>query len=153
MAAPKGNKFALGLTTNGVPPMYNDPQEMCEKINEYFDSLLIEKEDENGEKYVAFSINPTITGVALYLGFSSRQSLYDYGQKDDFSYIIKRLRLVIESSYEEMLHTKTSTGAIFALKNMGWKDKIETESVNLNYSTEVSKKEAKEISEALEDEC
>ena len=27
-------------------------------------------------------------------------------------------------SYEEMLHSHSSTGAIFALKNMGWHDTV-----------------------------
>jgi hypothetical protein len=61
------------------------------------------------------------------MGFASRQSLYDYGNKEDYSYIIKRAKVVIEMSYEQMLLTKASTGAIFALKNMGWVDKQERE--------------------------
>lgn len=32
---------------------------------------------------------------------------------------------MIEMSYEEKLNTKGVAGAIFALKNMGWKDKAE----------------------------
>ena len=40
MAAPKGNKFALGLTTSGRPPVYSDDdeglKEVTEKCNEYF---------------------------------------------------------------------------------------------------------------------
>jgi hypothetical protein len=33
----------------------------------------------------------TITGLALFLGFESRNSLYDYESKEEFSGIIKRL--------------------------------------------------------------
>lgn len=124
MAAPKGNKFALGLTNNGKPPIYNNAEDLCNKINEYFESLLITKED---SEELEFASSPTITGLALYLGFASRQSIYDYADKEDYSYIIKRAQLVIESNYEEMLLSKASTGSIFALKNMGWKDKTETE--------------------------
>lgn len=70
----------------------------------------------------------SITGLALFLGFESRQSLYDYEKKgEEFSYTIKRARLQIEQHYEEALLSRNSTGAIFALKNFGWKDKTEQE--------------------------
>lgn len=69
----------------------------------------------------------TITGLALHLGFESRQSLYDYEKDGEFSYTIKKARLTIETFYEENLLTKNATGAIFALKNFGWKDKQELE--------------------------
>lgn len=70
---------------------------------------------------------PTITGLCYSLGFESRQSFYDYEQNEEFSYIIKRLRLKVESGYEDALSENACTGAIFALKNMGWKDKTEQE--------------------------
>lgn len=66
---------------------------------------------------------PTITGLAYHLGFESRQSIYDYiDEGNDFSYVIKRARLWIESEYEKKLAGTTPTGAIFWLKNAGWKD-------------------------------
>lgn len=68
----------------------------------------------------------TVTGLALHLGFESRQSFYDYEKEGEFSYTIKKARLTIESFYEQNLLTKNATGAIFALKNFGWKDKTET---------------------------
>lgn len=116
MGAPKGNKFAVGLTTNGRPPMFKNVGEITIKINEYFLSLL----DEEQKEYIE---RPTITGLALYLGFCSRNSFYDYIKKKDFKYIVKRASQVVAMSYEEMLLTKLSTGAIFALKNMGWEDR------------------------------
>ncbi len=58
-------------------------------------------------------------------GFETRQSFYDYEKRDGFSYIIKRARLFIEKEYEENLSIGNTTGAIFALKNMGWFDKQE----------------------------
>ena len=125
MAAPKGNKFAEGLTTNGRPPLYESPEEMQSKIEAYFESLIVQTiEDDECSIYVK---NATITGLCLFLGFESRQSFYDYETKDDFAYIIKRARMVIENNYEEGLNDKNCTGAIFALKNMGWKDKTETD--------------------------
>lgn len=120
MAAPKGNKYALGVTTNGQPPIYKNAKDIEDKINQYFESLLNEDKD-------TYEIRPTITGIALYMGFASRQSLYDYAKKEEYSYIISRAKLVVEMSYEEMLLSKASSGAIFALKNMDWKDKTETD--------------------------
>lgn len=67
----------------------------------------------------------TITGLAMWLGFDSRQSLYDYEKRKKFSYIIKSAKLAVENDYELALRTISCTGAIFALKNMGWKDKTE----------------------------
>jgi hypothetical protein len=67
----------------------------------------------------------TITGLALALGFESRQSFYDYEKDGEFSYTIKKLRLTIEAGYESKLHENGCTGAIFALKNFGWSDKTE----------------------------
>ena len=68
----------------------------------------------------------TITGLAMYLGFCDRQSLYDYEKRPEFSCIIKEARLAVENDYELSLRTASVTGAIFALKNMGWRDKVET---------------------------
>lgn len=65
---------------------------------------------------------PTISGLALHLGFVSRQSFYDYEKNPAHSYTIKRARLAIEDCYEQRLHASNPTGAIFALKNFGWKD-------------------------------
>ena len=64
----------------------------------------------------------TITGLAYHLGFESRQSFYDYENMPQYSYTIKRARLFIESEYEKLLQVGNTTGAIFALKNFGWKD-------------------------------
>lgn len=65
--------------------------------------------------------------MAIALGFESRQSFYDYENKPEFSYIIKTARLYVEAGYEDGLRENNCTGSIFALKNMGWKDKTEAE--------------------------
>lgn len=99
----------------GRPPLYETPEAFTEKVKEYFAN---EVSPENP---------PTITGLALYLGFDSRQSFYDYEEREAFSYTVKRARTFIENEYEKKLHGNSCTGAIFALKNMGWKDKTEQE--------------------------
>lgn len=79
---------------------------------------------------------PTITGLAFFLGFESRQSFYDYEKREIYSYTVKRNRLRIESEYESRLSMHNPTGAIFALKNLGWSDRQETHLVVSNELTE-----------------
>ena len=72
---------------------------------------------------------PTITGLTLYVGFCSRSSWDDYSDREGFSYIVKRAKLTVENSYEK----SGTTFDMFALKNMGWKDKTEVDQ-NVNHS-------------------
>jgi len=95
------------------------------KINEYFDKGIPLRKviiGHGSNKDVCLIPVPTITGLALYLGFCDRHSFYDYEKRPEFSYTIKRARAAIEQHYEELLQTGTPTGSIFALKNFGWKD-------------------------------
>lgn len=97
----------------GRPPKYDNPEEMREKILEYF---------EGNEDAI------TITGLCIHLGFDSRQSFYDYEKRDGFSYLIKSARLLVENYYEKTAQSaKQQTFHIFALKNMGWSDKQEVD--------------------------
>jgi basic membrane lipoprotein Med (substrate-binding protein (PBP1-ABC) superfamily) len=96
----------------GRPSTYTDPGELEAAVQEYFATT-------EGKR--------TLTGLAYHLGFESRQSLYDYEKDGQFSYIIKRAKMRIEMMYEELLQGNTPTGSIFVLKNMGWKDKSESE--------------------------
>lgn len=93
----------------GRPPIYDSAEKMQADIDIYFSTVS----------------KATITGLCLALGFESRQSFYDYEEKEEFSYIVKRARLRIENYYELNLTENNVTGSIFALKNMGWKDKSE----------------------------
>ena len=68
---------------------------------------------------------PTLSGLAYYLGFNNRQDFFDYEQSGRFTSILKRARLRIEVAYEKKLHHQSPTGAIFALKSMGWNDKAD----------------------------
>lgn len=66
---------------------------------------------------------PTLSGLALYLGFDSLQAFEAYESNGRFASILKRARLQIENEYEKQLHQQPSTGAIFALKSLGWMEK------------------------------
>jgi hypothetical protein len=69
---------------------------------------------------------PTISGLCYYLGFESRQAFDQYETTGKYGSELKRGRLRIETEYEKKLHQSSSTGAMFALKAMGWNEKAET---------------------------
>lgn len=110
-----------GKDKGGRPARFETVEEMQKCIDQYFESLKY-TDNETGKELTKPA---TITGLALSLGFCSRQSLYDYKDNDKFSYTIKTARLRVEESYEENLFTRNATGAIFGLKNLGWSDKQE----------------------------
>ncbi len=96
----------------GRPPKWTDPIAFDKEVEAYF---------------VPENVPHTWTGLALHLGFSSRDSLNDYKKKDGFSDPIKKALLRIEKNYENGLFGKNPAGSIFALKNFGWRDKQEVE--------------------------
>ncbi len=102
------------MAKEGRPLKFETPEQLEAAIQAYFDNQL-----EN-------VLPITISGLAYNLGFCDRQSIYDYKEREEFSCIIKRAAFFVESCYEAKLSGTTPTGAIFALKNMGWRDKVET---------------------------
>lgn len=124
----------MSKTNNiGRPPFYKSNDELQKAIDDYFKNGIKVKSvivgSGNKKEVVEIEV-PTITGLALHLGFCDRQSFYSYEKRDEFSYTIKKARFFIEQHYEELLQTGNVTGAIFALKNFGWVDKTEVESTN-----------------------
>ena len=119
MAAPKGNLYALGLSNSGRPPKYKDPQEMAKKISEYIDyeDTLKRADTFSGQGKGIY----TLAGCALFLGFASRQQMWEYQQKnDEFNYIILRFKEFLTSQNEQRLYWGgTFAGAMFWLKNWG----------------------------------
>jgi hypothetical protein len=116
------------MSAGGRPPLFATAEDLQEKISEYF-AIGVKKRTvlvgpPNKRTTIEIEV-PTITGLCYFLGFESRQSFYDYEEREGFSYTVKRSRLFIEKEYEEQLQTGNVTGAIFALKNFGWKDKAE----------------------------
>ncbi len=105
--------------------MYKTDKELQEKIEEYFTDHCGIEMDEDG---VLHGKPPTVSGLALYLGFADRQSLYDYKNKPMHACTIKRAVCRIEEYAEQSLFSsKSPTGAIFWLKNHRWSDKQEVE--------------------------
>ena len=121
-------------------PYLNSPGELAKLIDEYFDYIEGEyhldevpaKETKAQEaaikKIKVWEREPepaTMAGLALYLGFDSRQAFDDYCASGQFRNILNQARLRIEAFYEKKLHNQSATGAIFALKSLGWNEKTE----------------------------
>lgn len=99
----------------GNLPTWDNPDKLQAVIDRYFDA------DEN-------KTNPTVCGLALELGFSSRKSLYDYIDKPELGDIVKRALMRVENAMEKRCGENVqAAGAIFRLKNHGWSDKSEVE--------------------------
>jgi hypothetical protein len=100
--------------TAGRPLKYATPAQLQEAVDAYFDS-------EDGKL-------PTITGLALHLGFADRSSLIDYAERDEFFHTIKTAKLRVEAFIERRLYEANATGCIFNLKNnFGWEDRTKSE--------------------------
>ena len=120
----------------GGPPLkYKTVEELEKAIQDYFDKCQPEpykdKEgnilcDSKGKPMIKVN-PPTITGLAIALGFSDRRSIYDYKEKPQFAHTIKKARLICENYAELRLLSGDvpPAGPIFILKNYGWRDKQE----------------------------
>ena len=113
----------------GRPPIYPNTQESYDTVaklcNEYFESLSAKPTDFDP---------PLVTGLTLFLGFESKNTLYDYAKKDGFSDSIKKALTKIEMFHEMRTASGDKcTGNIFVLKNFNWKD-----TQNIDHSGNVS---------------
>jgi hypothetical protein len=131
--------ISISFITQMPVPSFSNAEYLSKRINAYFDYAegefhLEEKptknpKDEPGPQQKIWDREPepaTFTGLALFLGFNSLPEFEDYEDNGEFAHILKRGRLRIEAAYEKKLHYQSPTGAIFALKNMGWNDKTES---------------------------
>lgn len=117
----------------GRPRMYDTPEQFDAKVQEYYTHCL-----EGCEPI-------TWTGLALFMGFSSRQSIDEYAKYDGFSDSVKKAKLLVEWAYEKRLIDGQAAGPIFALKNMGWTDRQEvdvTQKSTVKISSDMSPQEA-----------
>lgn len=114
----------------GRPPLFATAEELQNAIDDYFQNGVTKRKviigPATNKQEIEIEV-PTVTGMCYHLGFESRQSFYDYEERPGFAYTVKRARLFIEKEYEEQLQHGNTVGAIFALKNMGWRDKSEVE--------------------------
>ena len=126
----------------GCPPAYKTPEEMQKVIDKYFDDcrgeyIIVDGcavTDKNGHPVKTKERPLTITGLALALGFTSRQALLNYEAKEEFVDTIKRAKSIVEQYAEERLYDKDGVnGAKFNLSNnfKGWSEKQQIDS-NVN---------------------
>lgn len=108
------NLFCLGGYNGGRPPYYDDPEVMYHKIAEYLEW----EDDQKGKDQKGIY---TLEGCALYLGFATRDSLYDYEKKNTgFSYVINKFRLFMAHWNAQKLYWGgTYMAAQFWLRNFG----------------------------------
>lgn len=116
----------------GRPPIYKTVNEIEEKIDAYFKECEGEiLKDDNGKTVLNKFGNPvvinrkppTVTGLALALGFTSRLDLLRYQGKEEFCNTITRAKSMVEQYAEERLFDRDgSNGAQFSLRNnfKGW---------------------------------
>lgn len=116
----------------GRPPIYKTVNEIEEKIDAYFKECEGEiLKDDNGKTVLNKFGNPvvinrkppTVTGLALALGFTNRLDLLRYQGKEEFCNTITRAKSMVEQYAEERLFDRDgSNGAQFSLRNnfKGW---------------------------------
>jgi hypothetical protein len=108
-------KEVIPLNETGRPCKFETVEQLQKAIDEYFDYC-----DENNKPY-------TVSGLAYALD-TTRRTLLDYQEKEEFSHTIKKAKAKIEQFNEELLYSKDvpTVGVIFNLKNnYEWKDKQE----------------------------
>ena len=125
--------MASRKNTAGRPPRYKTVEELQAKIDAYFTEcegrpLLDEAGNQVTYKGVPVTIGahpPTVTGLAVALGFSGRQALLNYQAKKQFVDTITRAKARCETYAEERLYDREgANGAQFSLRcNFGWNDK------------------------------
>lgn len=125
--------------TVGRPPKYKSKEEIEEKIESYFkkcEGKILRDDggnpvfDKYGRIVIVDKHPPTVTGLAIALGFSTRQSLLNYQEKKEFVDTITRAKTMVEAYAEERLFDRDGcAGAQFSLKNnfVGWSDKKQSD--------------------------
>lgn len=119
----------------GRPPAYKNVEEMQDIIDKFFKDCegYIYKDDDGktvfdkwGSPVIIGAKPPTVTGLALALGFNSRTTLLNYQGKEEFVNTITRAKARCEAYAESRLFDKDgSNGAKFSLANnfKSWKEK------------------------------
>lgn len=135
---PRGKPKDGSKNPGGRPKAYESPENMQELVDKYFldceGTLLTDAEgkprlNKYDEPIYIDKTPPSIAGLALALGFTSRQSLINYQDEEKFVDVIKRAKLRIEIYNNSRLYDKDGVqGAKFNLTvNYGYVDKTETD--------------------------
>lgn len=118
----------------GRPPRYTSKEQIEGLIEDYFESCEGEmlKDGEGrpiltkfGEPVIIGKKPPTVTGLALALGFATRTALLNYQGRKEFADTITRAKTYIEEYAERRLYDRDGVhGAKFSLINnfRGWSE-------------------------------
>lgn len=115
----------------GCHPKYATVDQMQAVIDQYFEDCKGEPIigddgmpilDKYGQPFIINAHPPTVTGLALALGFTSRQALLNYQAKAAFVDTVTRAKARIEAYAEERLFDRDGQrGAEFSLRyNFRW---------------------------------
>lgn len=147
MALAKVNKAPVVYRGVGRPKKWTSPEQLQTQINEYFASLIDEHHervlvndsergplyewkpvlDRHGNVEVIYKENPSVTGLALFLG-TNREALMRYTKDSEYHDTIKQAKAAIEKFYEND-RTEAPVLTIFKLKNMNTKSWADTQEV------------------------
>jgi len=112
----------------GRPLVFKTPEDLSEKIEEYFTYCDAKTKEIHSEKLGDMIVpDPepyTLSGLAVWLGVD-RKTLLNYSERDEFFPTIKQARARVEADLERRLSHKDTftTGLIFNAKNnFGWVD-------------------------------
>ena len=128
----------------GRPPKYTSKEQIEGLIEDYFKECEgIPFFDDDGKPlvtdkgYVVYKIHPkppTVTGLALALGFNSRQALLNYQGKKEFNDTITRAKSYVEEYAERRLFDRDGVqGAKFSLINnfKGWAEHVKPDDADV----------------------
>jgi hypothetical protein len=115
----------------GAPRKWKSVSAMQKAVDDYFDSCKGEPimdadgepcRDRYGEVLLVGAKPPTVTGLALALGFTGRQALLDYQARPEFADTITRAKTRCEEYAESRLYDREGQrGAEFSLRyNFRW---------------------------------
>lgn len=136
----------------GAPRKYKSVKAMQEDIDRYFEKCqghpyILEDGtplfDKWGHPVIVDACPPTVTGLALALGFTGRQAMMDYEARPEFTDTVRRAKARCEEYAERRLYDRDGTrGAQFSLScNFGWK---ETQAVEVSGSGVILMPEVRE---------
>jgi hypothetical protein len=129
----------------GRPLAYKTADEMQIVIDKYFEECKGEelkdaagesRLDKYGHPIIWNETPPTVTGLALALGFNSRQALLNYQGREDYNDTVMRAKARCERYAETRLFDRDgSNGAKFSLQN-NFKSWSEKQELNVSHSFE-----------------
>jgi len=136
MAAKKGNQYAVG--NSGKAKKFESVEDLEEHIQEYFDdcdSNTREVYDKKEQTIVTINspLPYTIEGLALALGFLSREALLNYEKAkgyEEFFSTVKEAKLKVQNNKVSglIIDTYSTAGTIFDLcNNHGYQQKMNIE--------------------------